>query len=206
MAGANDRHNRGMGAPSDVASDATPKGTPKQKRMKFTTKQALVLTLSNADVSPDTPFAFYVDTDIEKIAFVNWFVQHFQSGGFRDFVNFEAHEVWSPEGKRAIYFEAIFGTEGQHDPTKQERLFPIASEGEKLALFSYVAAGDLDAILCPHGCGVHVKLVTAAVKLDAGGATLAIANKVPQAVAQEIVGQLLNADTEANAAQVAPDE
>ena len=160
----------------DAALVTAHRAAPQQKRMRFTTKQALVITLSqNTPDPPETPFAFYVDTDDEKIAFIDWFVEHFQSGGFQDFADFEAREGWLPGKRQAIYFEAKFGTEGKSDPRKQERLFPIADEGEKLALFAYIAAGELDMILCPCGNGVHINQVKAAVKLDAEEATAAIA-------------------------------
>ena len=143
-----------------------------------------------------TPFAFYVDTNAEKVAFVDWFVNQFQSGGFGDYVHFEAHEVWLPGERKAIYFEANFGLEGENDPMKQERLFPIADEGEKLALFQYIAAGRLDEILCPCGSSgeVLIKPVKAVVKFEVEEASAALQTQLPQVLADRVINQVLEAE------------
>ena len=70
MANANDLLDRL--ALGDAALDTAHGAAPQQKRMRFITKQSLVSTLSqNTPDPPETPFAFYVDTDDEKIAFID---------------------------------------------------------------------------------------------------------------------------------------
>ena len=151
----------------------------------FATKDALVIMLDRCDGAPTTPFAFYVDNDDEKLAFVGWFIDFYRSGGFVDLVNFTAHITALPNNRPAIYFEAIYG-----DDEKNECLFPIADDSDKLALFECIAAGELEKIYQRNGRGVYIKLVKAKVLFAAGAASVALQTPLPKALADKIVDQL----------------
>ena len=153
-------------------------------RHMFATKDALVIMLDRCDGAPTTPFAFYVDNDDEKLAFVGWFINYYRSGGFADLVNFTAHITALPNNRPAVYFEA------DGDDEKNECLFPIADDSDKLALFECIAAGELEKIYQRNGRGVYIKLVKAKVPFAAGAASAALQTPLPKALADKIVDQL----------------
>ena len=139
----------------------------------FATKDALVIMLDRCDGAPTTPFAFYVDNDDEKLAFVGWFINYYRSGGFADLVNFTVHITALPNNRPAVYFEA------DGDDEKNECLFPIADDSDKLALFECIAAGELEKIYQRNGRGVYIKLVKAKVPFAAGAASFALQTPLP---------------------------
>ena len=104
-----------------------------------------------------------MDNDDEKLAFVDWFIDYYRSDGFAGLVNFTAYIAALPNKRPAIYFEAIYG----HDEEK-ECLFPIADDSDKLALFEFIAAGELEKIYQSNGLGVFIKFVKARVQFAAG--------------------------------------
>ena len=117
---------------------------PAQKRMKFATKDALVLTFHNGESGAENNrqqprLAFYVDDEAEKLAFIEWFVDHAQSDQFRSTTAFDAHVVRHPDAKFVLLFEAHYSHR-----EKDERIFPIGSDADKLALFELIVTGELD--------------------------------------------------------------
>jgi hypothetical protein len=163
--------------------------------MKFAIKQALVLTISyrgvNRDAYRESPrFVFYIDTDAEKIAFINWYLTEQFSGLFADAGPFDALMAKFPDGTSALYFEC------NHDECeKHERVFPLGSDANKLALFELIMAGELATIFggwC--SCGLHFKKVKARVAVDTEKTTAALETKLPMEIAEKIVESAISED------------
>ena len=157
-------------------------------------KEALVLTIPDGGDGPDrwrssSRFVFYIDTDAEKIAFIDWYLIKLQvtdlfhalSTPFRGLItNFS-------DGSSALYFECEF--EFLEEDGDLERVFPLGSDANKLALFELIIAGELDTIL-----GLHFKKVKARVVMDTEKATKALETNLPVELAEKIVASAVSAD------------
>ena len=74
---------------------------PRAKRMKFSTKDVLILTMNSGAFGRDAHranqrHAFYVDTDAEKVDFIRWFIEAVQGDAFDDAGWFSAHVATFP--------------------------------------------------------------------------------------------------------------
>ena len=111
---------------------------------KFAMKEALVLTISYEGFGREEhpPFVFYIDTDAEKIAFIDWYLTKLQVMDlFEDAGPFDAFIANFPDGASALYFQCNC----HHDEyEKDERVFPLGSDANKLALFELIITGELD--------------------------------------------------------------
>ena len=114
--------------------------------MKFAMKEALVLTISydgfgREEHRASPRFVFYIDTDAEKIAFINWYLLKLQTTDlFEEAGPFDGFVAIFPDGSSALHFECNCCHE---EYEKAERIFPIGSNGNKLALFELIIAGEL---------------------------------------------------------------
>ena len=104
------------------------KSNPTQKRMRFATKDALVLTFDNGQFGVENNhqqprFVFYVDDDAEKLEFVEWFIKSVQSEQFSSTAPFDAHVIRTLDAKCVLFFESH-----DCDGEKDERVFPISSD------------------------------------------------------------------------------
>lgn len=161
-------------------------------------KEALVLTISYGGagreehrVSPR--FVFYIDTDAEKIAFINWYLIKLQvTDLFEGAGPFDALMANFPDGSSALYFECNCGCEKYE---KAERVFPLGSDANKLALFEMIIAGELSTIFggcC--SCGLDFKKVKARVAMDTEKTTEALETNLPMEIAEKIVASALSED------------
>ena len=162
--------------------------------MKYAMKEALVLTIPDGGDGPDrwrssSRFVFYIDTDAEKIAFIDWYLIKLQvtdlfQGLYTPFRGLMAN---FPDGSSALYFECEF--EFLEEYGDLERVFPLGSDANKLALFELIIAGELDTIL-----GLHFKKVKARVVMDTEKATKALETNLPVELAEKIVASAVSAD------------
>jgi hypothetical protein len=162
--------------------------------MKFSTKNVLVLTV----VSGESPkFVFYVDTDSEKLAFIDWFLTSLQMDEFDGIMPFDGHVAHQPakttginafghaqySHKSMLYFEAIYGKDEE-----DERVFPIGTDADKLALFELIVTGELDTIFGMQGsAGFHFRMVKARFPMDVDKAAESLGAKLPTEIAEQIV-------------------
>ena len=113
--------------------------------MKFAMKEALVLTIPDGGDGPDrwrlsSRFVFYIDTDAEKIAFIDWYLIKLQVTDLFQGVDtpFRGLMTNFPDGSSALYFECEF--EFLEEYGEDERVFPLGSDANKLALFELIIA------------------------------------------------------------------
>ena len=92
-----------------------------------------------------------------------------------------------PDGSSALYFECEFVFLEEYG--EDERVFPLGSDANKLALFELIIAGELDTIL-----GLHFKKVKARVVMDTEKATKALETNLPVELAEKIVASAVSAD------------
>ena len=167
--------------------------------MKYAMKEALVLTIPDGGDGPNrwrlcSRFVFYIDTDAEKIAFIDWFLIRLQytddlfqgvDTPFRGLMtNF-------PDGSSALYFECKFKFLDEYG--EDERVFPLGSDANKLALFELIVAGELDTIL-----GLHFQKVKARVVMDTEKATKALETILPVELAEKIVASAVTVSASAD--------
>ena len=129
--------------------------------MKFAMKEALVLTIPDGGDGPDrwrlsSRFVFYIDTDAEKIAFIDWYTTKLQVTDLFQNADtpFRGLMANFPNGSSALYFECEFEFLEEHG--EDERVFPLGSDANKLALFELIDAGELCTIfggMC--SCGLE---------------------------------------------------
>ena len=184
---------------------------PLSKRMKFSTKNMLVLTVYDGEsgreahrASP-TRCVFYVDTDREKLGFIDWFLTSLQMNEFDDSMPFTGYVAHQPtkttrvdafghaeySNKNMLYFEA-------HDSTHEEdeRVFSIGTDADKLALFELIVTGELDTILGMYGnAGLHFRTVKARIHMDADKAAESLEAKLPTEIAEQIVHEATDEST-----------
>jgi hypothetical protein len=158
--------------------------------MTFVTKEALVLTVSKGGVGRkeyrERPrFVFYIDTDSEKLAFIDWFLTKLQvTDLFRNAMIFDGFIANFPDGSSALYFECCCPYE---DYKEAERVFPLGSDANKLALFDLIVAGELDTIFGVCGSsGLYFKRVKAMVAMDAEKAAETLEAVLPADLANQI--------------------
>jgi hypothetical protein len=166
--------------------------------MKFAMKEALVLTISYGGFGRDAHrepnrFVFYIDTDAEKIAFINWYLLKLQNTDlFEGAGPFDGLVASFPDGSSALYFECNCGCE---DYEKAERVFPLGSDANKLALYELIDAGQLCTIfggMC--SCGLNFKKVKARVAMDTEKTTAALETSLPMELAEKIVASAVSED------------
>ena len=166
--------------------------------MKFAMKEALVLTITYKDDGFDeyreSPrFVFYIDTDAEKIAFINWYLTKLQvTDLFKGTGAFDAFMANFPDGSSALYFECNCFHE-EYD--KDERVFPLGSDANKLALFELIITGELGTIfgnMC--SCGLDFKKVKARVAMDTEKTAEVLETNLPMEIAEKIVASALSED------------
>ena len=161
--------------------------------MKFAMKEALVLTIPDGGDGPNrwrssSRFVFYIDTDAEKIAFIDWYTTRLDTARwlfehldtpFRAFIG------RFPDGSDALYFECEFEFLEEHG--EDERVFPLGSDANKLALFEQIVSGELDEIL-----GLHFKKVKARVVMDTEKTIEALETNLPMEIAEKIVASAIS--------------
>ena len=164
------------------------------KTTKFAMKEALVLTISyggfgRQEHRTSPRFVFYIDTDAEKIAFINWYLTKLQvTDLFEGAGPFDAFMANFPDGSSALYFECNC----HHDEyERDERVFPLGSDAHKLALYEQIITGELDPIF---GYGLHFKKVKARVAMDTEKTTEALETNLPMEIAEKIVASALSED------------
>ena len=175
---------------------------PLPKRMKFSTKNVLVLTVVSGESSREAhraspSFVFYVDTDGEKLAFIDWFLTSLERDEFDGSMPFTGHVAHRPAKTTSVnvsghaeyshtsmlYFEANYCKY-----KKDERVFPIGTDGDKLALFELVVTGELDTIFGMQGYfGFRFRMVKARFPMDADKAAESLGAKLPTEIAEQIV-------------------
>jgi hypothetical protein len=162
--------------------------------MKFAMKEALVLTIPDGGYGPDrwresSRFVFYIDTDAEKIAFIDWYTTKLQVTDLFQNADtpFRGLMANFPNGSSALYFECEFEFLEEHG--EDERVFPLGSDANKLALFEQIVSGELDEIL-----GLHFKKVKARVAMDTEKITEALETNLPMEIAERIVASAVSED------------
>ena len=161
--------------------------------MKFAMKEALVLTIPDGGDGPDrwrlsSRFVFYIDTDAEKIAFIDWYITRLDTARwlfehldtpFRAFIG------KFPNGSGALYFECEFEFLEEHG--EDERVFPLGSDANKLALFEQMVSGELDKV---HG--LLFNKVKARVAMDTEKTIEALETNLPLEIAEKIVASAIS--------------
>lgn len=159
--------------------------------MKYAMKEALVLTIPDGGNGPNRwregrRFVFYIDTDAEKIAFIDWYLTKLQvTDLFQGVTPFRGLMESFPDGTSALYYECDFAFLEEYG--EDERVFPLGSDANKLALFESIIAGELDTIL-----GLHFKKVKARVVMDTEKATEALETTLPAELAEKIVASAVS--------------
>ena len=178
--------------------------------MKFATKEALVLTIDADFQGPESlRFLFYIDTDAEKIAFINWYLTKVQvTELFNGKTPFIPHLANFPDGSSGLYFKChnfFLQEEPWRKYEEEERVFPIGSDANKLALFELIITGELDTLFGhrlgldgdSNGLGwpmVHFKKVKARVPMDTDAAAKVLKANMPTELAEKIVGSAVSED------------
>ena len=90
-----------------------------------------------------------------------------------------------PNGSSALYFECEFEFLEEHG--EDERVFPLGSDANKLALFEQMVSGELDEI---HG--LHFKKVKARVVMDTEKTIEALETNLPMEIAEKIVASAIS--------------
>ena len=166
--------------------------------MKFATKEALVLTISYGGIGREehreSPrFVFYIDTDAEKLAFIDWYLTKLQvTDLFEGAGPFDAFMANFPDGSSALYFECNCGCEEYEEA---ERVFPVGSDANRLALFELIITGELGTIfgnMC--SCGLDFKKVKARVAMDAEKSIEALEANLPLELAEKVVASAVSED------------
>ena len=160
--------------------------------MKYAMKEALVLTIPDGGDGPDrwrssSRFVFYIDTDAEKIAFIDWYLIKLQVTDLFQGVDtcFRGLMTNFPDGSSALYFECKF--EFLEEYGEDESVFPLGSDANKLALFEQMVSGELDEI---HG--LHFKKVKARVAMDTEKTIEALETNLPMESAEKIVASAIS--------------
>ena len=163
--------------------------------MKYAMKEALVLTIPDGGDGPDrwrssSRFVFYIDTDAEKIAFIDWYLIKLQVTDLFQGVDtpFRGLMANFPDGSSALYFECEF--EFFEEYGDLEYVFPLGSDANKLALFEQMVSGELYTLLQ----GLDFKKVKARVVMDTEMATKALETTLPVELAEKIVASAVSAD------------
>ena len=163
--------------------------------MKYAMKEALVLTIPDGGDGPgrwraSSRFVFYIDTDAEKIAFIDWYVKNVDTMFKHLDTPFRAFIAQFPDGTSALYFEST-DSESESESSDygevDERVFPLGSDANKLALFELIIACELDEIL-----GLHFRKVKVRVPMDTEEATKALTAKLPVELAETIVASAVS--------------
>ena len=180
---------------------------PLPKRMKYSTKNALVLTVASGESGREAHrasprFVFYVDTVGEKLAFIDWFLTSLQMDEFDGSMPFTGHVAHQPakttsvnafglaeySHKSMLYFEAHYC---QYE--EDERVFPVGTDANKLALFELIMTGELDTIFGIQGsAGLHFRIVKARFPMDADKAAESLGAKLPTEIAEQIVEEAID--------------
>ena len=162
--------------------------------MKYAMKEALVLTIPDGGDGPDrwrlsSRFVFYIDTDAEKIAFIDWYLIKLQVTDLFQGVDtpFRGLMTNFPDGSSALYFECMF--EFHEEYGEDERVFPVGSDANKIALADQIIAGELDTFF-----GLYLNKVKARVAMDTEKATKALETNLPVELAEKIVASAVSAD------------
>ena len=161
--------------------------------MKFAIKEALVLTIPDGGYGPgreSSRFVFYIDTDAEKIAFIKWYLEKLQTTNlFEEVTPFDGFVANLPDGRSALYFESKLQ---EYDAA--ERVFPVGTDADKLALFEQILAGELGTIFGDNTmAGLHFKTVKARVIMDTERTTEALAEVgLPAELAETIVSSAVH--------------
>ena len=98
---------------------------------------------------------------------------------------FRAFIAQFPDGTSALYFECEFVLLQEYG--EDERVFPLGSDANKLALFELIIACELDEIL-----GLHFRKVKVRVPMDTEEATKALTAKLPVELAETIVASAVS--------------
>lgn len=113
--------------------------------MKFAMKEALVLTIPDGGYGPDrwresSRFVFYIDTDAEKIAFIDWYTTKLQVTDLFQNADtpFRGLMANFPNGSSALYFECEFEFLEEHGVCErpgQKKANALAGRHGRLALW-----------------------------------------------------------------------
>ena len=176
------------------------------RTVEYVTKQTLVVLTSDHQVHRRPaahracpPAAFFIDTDAERVVFVDWLVTTLTTDSpneFEDALEFRGLIVEFPtDGSRALYFESRY-TYGPCEKEFYERVFRIDTVADKLALFELILAGELHEIFGGYGDGggLRFKTVKARVAIDTTKAvvTLCEATQLPLELAEKIVASTVS--------------
>ena len=160
--------------------------------MKYAMKEALVLTIPDGGDGPDrwrlsSRFVFYIDTDAEKIAFIDWYLIKLQVTDLFEHMDTPFHGRMAnfADGSSALYFECELEFLEEHG--EDERVFPLGSDANKLALLEQMVSGELDEI---HG--LHFKKVKARVVMDTEKTIEALETNLPMEIAEKIVASAIS--------------
>ena len=161
--------------------------------MKYAKKEALVLTIPDGSGKwVWSRFVFYIDTEAEKIAFIDWYVKNVDNGTMFEYLAtpFRALIAKFPDGTSALYFESPdpeSESESSDHGEVDERVFPLGSDANKLALFELIIACELNEI---HG--LDFRKVKVRVPMDTEEATNALTAKLPVELAETIVASAVS--------------
>ena len=113
--------------------------------MEYGTKTAFVLAFCSGDTGPDQ-YRFYIDTDAEKIAFIEWCAANLQLFKSKD--AFHGYLCQFPCGGGGLYFEQneyeYVKAGGEEEDCMPGIIYPIRNDAEKLALFEQICNGELN--------------------------------------------------------------
>ena len=158
--------------------------------MKFATKEALVIDdLSDTGNIEENRVVAYIDTDSEKIAFVDWFIMKLKSfDSARDIFIINISKFL--DGSGVLYFECI--DDKVYEFGQYECLFPFDTPADKLALFHLIITGELDFQIRSFDLRLH--RYKARVAMDTERATEVLTTNLPVELAEKIVTVAVSKD------------
>ena len=155
--------------------------------MKYAKKETLVTRIKSLDGCRSC-FVCYIDTDAEKVDFVDWLIHEVHTTRlFEVSYEVDVSVATFPDLSRALYIEMQDEHEDEH------HIFPAHSVAEKVLLAEMFANSEMDRFFDvreteSHGCHVSFRKTEARVPMDVEGAVVALSAALPSELAEKVVG------------------
>ena len=150
--------------------------------MKYAKKESLVTSMKSQDGHWNC-FVCYIDTDAEKVEFVDWLIHKVHTTRLFEVSNeIDVSVPTFPDLSRALYIKML----------DEHHIFPTRSVAEKVMLAEMFANGEMDRFFYMrdtegHGGHVSFQKAEARVPVDVDGAVLALSLVLPTELAEKVV-------------------
>ena len=156
--------------------------------MRFATKETLVTSMKCLEGGRYC-FVSYIDTDAEKVEYVDWLIHKICTTRLFEFsYEVDVSLATFPDLSRALYIRIHDedGEDGEH------HIFPASTNEQKVLLVEMFENGEMDRFFDvrdteSHGCHVSFRKAEARVPMDVDGAVAALSATLPSELAEKVV-------------------